>query len=102
MGIIIVDEKDLDNKLDSKLDFVKAEIIRYISSISNNRKSDWIKADEAIALLNLKSIRCLKPYRDNHKLVFSKTGKTFCYSYKSVMEYLDVKSNKKFLVKLRG
>lgn len=100
MSIIVIEEKEFDLKLDNKLNDFRKEIIGFLSSLANNKKSEWIKADEAIQLLNLKSIRCLKPYRDNHKVIFSKTGKTYCYSYKSIMEYLDKKSNKLMLSKL--
>jgi hypothetical protein len=63
---------------EAKLDALKAE-----------KESDWINADEAKKLLNVKSKTKMQQMRNSGEIVFTKYGKKIKYSKKSILAVLD-------------
>jgi hypothetical protein len=63
--------------------------------IKSESKEDWIEEKEAMQLLGISSKSTLQKFRDEDRIKFSAiTSKTIKYSKKSILQYIESKSNK--------
>ena len=55
----------------------------------------WVSQEDAMKLLNIKSLTSMQDLRDQNKIIFSKPRpKIILYKYSSILKYLEDKSNK--------
>jgi hypothetical protein len=70
-------------------------VIKHIEEKDKINVNPWISQEDAMKLLNIKSLTSMQGIRDENKIIFSKPRpKIILYKYDSILKYLEDKSNK--------
>jgi hypothetical protein len=93
---VIVLESGAYYKLLSEMKETLKDAIREGKNNDLSNSFDWISQDEAKKLLGVKSFVTLQKIRDQGHVEFSKFGKIVKYSRKSIEQYIEKISVKKF------
>jgi len=70
-------------------------VVKHIEEKDKINVNPWVSQEDAMKLLNIKSLTSMQDLRDQNKIIFSKPRpKIILYKYSSILKYLEDKSNK--------
>lgn len=85
MEVIIIEKEAFQQLLKE----VTLQVIKNCEEHFKQSKAEWIDAQEAKIILDIKSKSKLQQLRDNMQIEFSQFGKTIRYSRKSILDFLE-------------